>query len=224
MTDPANQEMQVERYLANRMTDDEVARFEQQLLASTELQDEVELALAIKQAMPHDAVRPGPKVPATIPTRKWQPLALAASVSLAVLTSYLYVDQRKDNIDLRTQLELADQPNANVTIVPVRIFRSSTSLDPNPVADVVVRKPAVGGVVILDIELDSQTREQPNLSAKLADSTEQELASWSIQPGSQSTRISLPVERIPDGMLKLAISGDEGTVLRTHWIEFLPAQ
>lgn len=219
---------QVERYVGNHMRAQEEALFEEHLLTSIELQNEVEVALAMQQALKHDSARPKSELSAASTrnrnSNRWQTYALAASVTMAVLTGYLYFDQAKENKSLQAGLESARQPNTNVALIPVRVFRSAENSSDKRTADLVVRKPPPGSVVVLDIELDSLAQQQAQLSATLADESLAELASWSIFPGSQHTQIVLPVEQIPDGLIRLNLLGQDDSLVRTQWIQFLPNQ
>ncbi len=151
MLKPEQKSDWVDRYLRNGLTTDEEAVFETALLDSPDLQLQLETALGIRQAVLLQAAAGATEKaypPPTLDARNhWQPLALAASVVLAVFSTTMYWQVSNKAGMLQSEITAMSQPRTSVLTVPVDIMRSADSQTP----DVMVQKPEGNALLVLDV-------------------------------------------------------------------------
>lgn len=211
----------IDRYLRNELTEDQEAEFETALLDSTELQQELESAMGVRQALLLDE-----ELPAAVTAEeadgvmaggpRWQSLAMAASLVLAVFSTTMYWRVSNQAAGLESEIAALRQPNGNVLTVPVDIMRSSSERTP----DVIVRKPEGSAMVLLDIEASQAVIGLDRVHVALREPEGEEVYSWTASPDSRGRiRSVLNAESLPTGKLWLEMgSGDE--VLDRRLLEF----
>lgn len=212
----------VDRYLRNEMMADEEEDFEATLLDSSELQLQLETAMAISQVVQmtnehalSDAEQPSPALDASI---NWQPVALAASVVLAVFSTTMYWKVSSDAGALRSEINYLSQPRTAVLTVPLDIMRSASSETP----DVIIQKPAGNTLLVLDVELSPAVMALGEARMTLRDAQAAELLSWDSNRF-ESGRITAAFDthNLPDGRVWLEMSDSQGQVVDRRLIEFL---
>ena len=210
----------IDRYLRNELTVEQEAEFETALLDSAELQQELEAAMGVRQALLLDE-----ELPAATTERadgvmgggpRWQSLAMAASVILAVFSTTMYWRVSNQAAGLESEIAALRQPNGNVLTVPVDIMRSSSERTP----DVIVRKPQGAAIVLLDIEASQALIDLDRVHVALREPQGEQIFSWTASPDSRGRiRSALDAESLPTGKLWLEMgSGEE--VLDRRLLEF----
>lgn len=211
----------IDRYIRNELAANEEAEFETALLDSPELQRRLETAMGVRQAfvLNDELGGSGQAIPLQdLDARNnWQPLALAASVLLAVFSTTMYWKTSNDAAALRSEIEVLSQPRTVVLTVPVNIMRSSGSQTP----DVIIQKPGGNALVALDIELGHATVAADLARLTFRDPQEVELISWasgSVENGRIITVFN--TQQLPDGRVWLELSDVEGKVIDRRLLEF----
>lgn len=214
----------VDRYLRERLSAEDEAAFEEALLESPELQTELEAALALRailaqgsEGAPGQAAAEPPARPFERPAG-WQPVALAATVVLAVLSTVMWWKTGNESADLQRQLKALAQPRDEVLTVPVPIMRSAGGRTP----DVIVQKPQGRAAVLLDIELGLAAREYATLDFALVDPNGKSLLAWQSAPTADGRATAvIATEQIPASRVWLHISDADGNTLERRLLEFL---
>ena len=219
----------VDRYVRSELDDDELAAFELAMMESETLQSAVEEALALRELLTHDAAEaeedgaeeadsmlvPGP------PSKGWQPLALAASLVLAVFSTVMFWRVGNEAQTLRLQVDALSQPVSSVLEVPLDIMRSGNADRP----DLIIRKPGAGSLMRLSVELTPQAREIDELTFSLANASGETLTSWKAAPQPDGrVAVLLRPELLPPGFVKLNISDTDGEPVDSRLLEFLPPE
>lgn len=224
MPEHRSQELWVDWYLRDELSAEDEEAFETAMLESPALQQELETALAIRGALQKDSMpeHPSPGVSDPMPEKRmggaaWRPLALAAAVALAVLSTVMWWKSGIESADLERRLQAHAQPRTDVLTVAVPIMRSASGQSP----DVIVQKPAGQAAILLDIELGLQARQEPQLGFELTDSDGGQVLSWQASPASDGRATALiNSEQIPASRLWLRISDGEGNLLERRLLEF----
>jgi hypothetical protein len=223
MPEQIPREQWVDGYVRGRLSADDIEAFETELLESPGLQEELETALALRAALAQEQDSEGqpgnpprPFVP-NAESANWQPVALAASITLAVVSTVMWWKMSNDTGQLEQQVQALSQPVAEILTVQVPIMRASGSQSP----DVIVLKPEGRAAVLLDIELGLQAREEAQLGFALVDSEGSAILAWRSAPlaGGHATAV-IPSEQIPASQLWLEISGSDGETLERRLLEF----
>lgn len=212
----------VDRYVREKMSPEEMEAFELELLESDALQDELETVLAMRQSLAFEeerapdlvAMEPQPRVDRSA---AWQPLAMAAAVVLAVLSTVMWWRSGNEVADLERQLQTIGQPMAEVLTVAVPIMRSAGGQTP----DVIVQKPAGHAAILLDVELGLRAREQEVLDFALVDPEGTTILAWQSSPTADGRATAvINSEKIPATRLWLQISEASGETYDKRLLEF----
>lgn len=211
----------IDRYLRNELTEEQEAEFETALLDSTQLQQDLEAAMGVRQALLLDEELPardtgealdGPMAAGS----RWQSLAMAASVVLAVFSTTMYWRESNQAAGLQSEIAALRQPRGNVLTVPVDIMRSGTDQTP----DVIVRKPEGAAIIVLDIEASQAVIGLDTIQMDLREPQGQVLLSWTARADSGGRiRSALDVSTLPAGKLWLEMGQGE-KVLDRRLLEF----
>lgn len=209
-------------YVLDKLPGDEEAEFEERMLVDQQLQQHVETALAIKEAL---------KLEQTLCEKtsgsrdkfhrknanSWGGLALAASVLLTVVSVVMLARSGHEVDQLERKVAELSRPQTSVLKVPVNIMRSAVSASP----EVIVQKPQNGGLIQLDIQLNIQSQTQPSLNFALENEMGVSIETWSAVPASNGHSIVLlRSEQIPVGKASLKISDSDGNILDRRLVEF----
>ena len=220
----------VDRYMRDELNAAEEMVFEERLLEDLELQRELEAALGIKEMLKHSGLKTGDVIgPSTskvseiskVTGNSWRPLALAASVLLAVASTTLLWRANIESNGLKQQLQALQQPRTSILNVPVDIMRSSGDGSP----DVIVQKPGQQGVVVLDVELTSGFSQLNEIHFELSEENGSRFLAWNSSP-SHAGRASVVLnsESIPDGRVTLTMTAPDGQMKETRLLEFRTAK
>ena len=221
MAKQTSKQVRVDRYVRDELAVDETVEFEQALMESSAMQQDLETALGLREALllvPEQNLPRNGLLPEFLPGGgNWQPVALAASLLLAVFSTVMFWKVSNDSAGLQNQLDLLNQPRTQLLSVPVNIMRSASSRTP----DVIIQKPLGHSAILLDIELGSAASELEELIFELVDDGGVAISSWNAAP-TQSGRASvmLSSERIPSARLWLQISSGQGRTLERRLLEF----
>lgn len=224
MAKQTSRQVWVDRYVREELAVEETVEFEQALMESSAMQQDLETALGLREALllePEQSLPRNGLLPESLPGGgNWQPVALAASLLLAVFSTVMFWKVSNDSAGLQNQLDLLNQPLTQVLSVPVNIMRSTSNRTP----DVIIQKPAGHSAILLDIELGSAARELEELIFELVDDGGVALLSWNTAPTkSGRASVMLSSERIPSARLWLQISSSEGRTLERRLLEFRQA-
>ena len=222
MTDQTHRQEWVDRYLKDQLSPEDEETFETRLLESQDLQDELEAALALRAVLARESDQ-GEAETIQAPPRPferlagWQPMALAATVALAILSTVMWWKTGNDAAALQQQLATLAQPRSDVLIVAVPIMRSSGGQTP----DVIVQKPQGRAAILLDIELGLAAREEESLAFSLVNPEGETVLAWQSAPtpAGRATAV-VPSEQIPASRLSLEIGDANGKTLETRLLEF----
>lgn len=215
----------VDRYLRNGLTTDEEAIFETMLLDSPDLQLQLETSMGIRQALLLQAEMSATEKaypPSTLDARNhWQPLALAASVVLAVFSTTMYWQVSNKAGMLQSEITAMSQPRTSVLTVPVDIMRSADSQTP----DVIVQKPEGNALLVLDVELGPAVAALGRVRMSLRDAQALELLAWD-SGGFEDGRatVAFDARKLPNGKVWLEMSDEQGRVIDRRLLEFLPSR
>ena len=213
----------IDRYVRGELSEEEECQFETSLLDCPELQSEAQTVLAIREALWLDPQRHEP-VPGKSPeippgTARWQPLALAASVLLAVFSTTMYWKVSNETSNLQLQLNALRQPQTDVVMISIDVLRSSGD---RPVA--VIQKPANRALLVMDIELGVASRQQDSVHSSLRDESGQWAINWTTElRGRDAISVAFFADQLPDGRVWLEISRPGGELLERRLLEFLPS-
>lgn len=211
----------LDRYLRNELSAEEEAELETVLLDSPELQDELEAAMALREALRLDeeAKSFDNEEPANLleGRNNWQTLALAASVLLAVFSTTMFWKVSNESAALQQQIDTMGQPFSDVLTVSVDIMRSGGN-----VPDVVVQKPRSNALLLLEIELNPRGQQLDEIRMTLRDESRSELLAWtSAVHGQDYVTVAIPSRQVPDGRVWLEMSESNGEVFDRRLLEFL---
>lgn len=225
MTDRVSDIELADIYVRNELTGDEEAEFEVRMLGSSQLQQHVQTALAIRESLKLEELR----VESSPPRRgrdhlelgiSWGHLAVAASVLLAVVSTLMFVKANIESKQLNRQIAQLIEPQTSVLTVPVNIMRSVGAVTP----DVIVQKPSAGSIIQLNIELSAQAQAQTSLLFTLVNEERDSIIRWQASPSATGYSIVLiRSEQIPTGLAQLQVSDTDGNILGKHSLEFRPS-
>ena len=221
MAKQSSRKVWVDRYVRDEMVVDETVEFEQALMESPAMQQDLETALGLREALllePKQSVSRNILSPEPLPGGgNWQPVALAASVLLAVFSSVMFWKVSNDSAGLQNQLDLLRQPWTQVLTVPVNIMRSASNRTP----DEIIQKPVGHSAILLDIELGPAASKLEELVFELVADDGTVISSWNAAPV-QNGRASvlLNSEQVPSTRLWLQISSSAGQKLGRRLLEF----
>lgn len=214
----------IDRYLRSELSQDEEAALETALLDSPELQDELEVALAMREALRLDdenepAVKEEP-LDYLKGKHNWQPLAMAASVLLALFSTTMYWKVSNESAALQQQVDALNQPHASVLTVYMDIMRSAGGTP-----DIIIQKPAANALVLLDIELSPQGQRMDSILMSLKTESATEGLIWRVEVAASSrVTVAFTSGQLPDGRAWLEMSDPQGKVFERRLMEFLPAR
>jgi hypothetical protein len=211
----------VDRYVRDEQMVDEINEFEQALMASPEMQEDLQTVLGLRETLllePEQNVPEDRLLPESLEGGgNWQPLALAASVLLAAFSTVMFWKVSNDSAGLQRQLDQLNQPRTRILTVAVNIMRSAGSQAP----DVIVKKPEGHSAMLLDIELAPESRLQQTLRFTLVDESGTTVLSWGgIEIDGGRAEVLLNSEQIPATALWLEIASDGGQLLERRLLEF----
>ena len=211
----------IDRYLRNELSAEDETRFENALLTSAKLQDELESTLAIRRVLQLETDAPEPQRQARAAASRlpfpWVTVALAARLVLAVLSGLMYWYVSHEMANLRSGLETLVRPHAHQIVVPLDIMRSAGEDLP----EAIIHKPAASASVVLDIELSAVAVAAGSLQLMLKDTAGAELATWheTVQDDGR-VRSVFDAEFLPRGLVWLEISDRHGSLLDRRLLEF----
>jgi hypothetical protein len=210
----------VDRYLRDEMSAQELAEFEDAMMDSTELQDELQAAISLREtlALAPDTGRSAPPGHFTgSGAARWPLVALAVSIVAAVGSTALLLQSKSEMRGLQVELARQGQPQADILLVPVDIMRSAGPSVP----DVIIRKPEGRGAMMLDVELGPAAQAEAELDFYLLDESGRVTQEWSAIPGSDGrSRVLLFGETLPSARLWLQVQAGDGRTLERRLIEF----
>jgi Putative zinc-finger len=198
-------------YLADELSAEEKAAFEEHFFDCQECLEELETARSFGQGM-----KDGAKLPAT-PARWWMLLAFAAGVVVTLALAALLkrtpdfpeqqqlAAERQKNSELQRELALAATPQTDIDIYPLNVARESGAVSQ-------LRLPATRRtfVLMLDRQPDPAYR---SYRAKLSDAASRVI--WTregIEPGARATfAIALPSDLFAAGDYFLDFEGDSAS-------------
>ena len=197
----------VDRYIRDELSAEEEIAFEERLLDDPELQQQLQAALAIRESFSRTDLMTDDEVNTSFSTTRgnsWTPLAMAASVILAVVSSTLLWRANIESAELRQQINELHQPRTRVLNVPIDIMRSSGKSTP----DAIIQKPDGQAAIVLDIELSGRFQKADEIHFELREESASEvLLAWSAQPPTDNrATVILNSESLPDGRVILSIS------------------
>jgi len=194
----------VDRYVRNELSTDDEMTFEAALFDSPALRGDVEAALSlqsllqIEEAADTPAAEPNERRPGHL---RLPPLAMAASFLVGVLGVSMWLQRASDITDLELQVAELQRPYSDVSIRRLDVMRSSGSTPAH-----LVRKPAEGGLLVLDVELSASTRDYPKLEVSLLDADGASMGGWrgSIADRERIT-LAIPSSRLSAGEAAIEI-------------------
>jgi len=209
------------RYVRNKLLPAEVEEYEQRMLDSPELQDELEEVLLLQQALQFGKTesvklqdsatwKTGGR-PARI---QW---ALAASVTILLASAYLLVSSWSEKSVLINQVASLSKPRPDVLVATVKIMRTAG----NSVPDSIIQLPDKKTTVMLEIELGSRSRGARSLLFSFESENAPGNLSWVGSPDKGGlTTVAINSEQIPLGLVWLIVSATDGAVLERRLLEF----
>lgn len=213
----------VDQYLRNKLSNGDQEAFETALLESSELQQELETALALRSVLERASEnasasdKPEPPQELLEPVSGWRPMALAAAIVLAVISTVMWWKSGNDLATLERQMQAMSQPLTEVLTVPVNIMRSASSETP----EVIIQKPQGRAAILLDIELGLQAREEAGLNFELVNAEGTTILAWQSAPTAQGRSTAMiSNEQVPPSKLWLNISTAEGEAIEQRLLEF----
>jgi len=221
MAKQTSRQVWVDRYVRADLAADEIVKFEEAMMDSPSMQQELETVLGLRETLllePKQDIPQDDLLPESLSGGgNWRSLALAATVILAVFSTVMFWKVSNDSADLRNQLDLVSQPRTQVLTVPVNIMRSADTQVP----DVIIQKPAGLSAILLDIELGTAAIKHEELVFSLVDNDGVVISAWNAAPtrGGRA-RVLLHSEQIPPTRLWLQIFAIEGQKLERRLLEF----
>ncbi len=199
----------VDDYIRGRLSEAEQTAFEEQLMDDPSLQDELEVALAVRstlqgvdaqdEAATGAGAMPDNRKDGFAPTGRWAPYAMAASVVLAVVSVTLLWRESVRTDELRRQVAALEAPVTGVLSVPVDIMRSAGGRTP----DVILVKPE-SGLVVFDIEVAPRFRSLQDLVLSLRSEDGSEVFSSKVTADRHGrVTIALRSDQLPVGLNEL---------------------
>jgi len=210
----------VDRYVRDELSEEEVVDFEERLLTDSELQSQLEAVLVMKEALKlASEAETDPAEDAVVaPWRnQWSPMAIAASVLLAVVSTTLYWRSNVEIGHLQDQVAALQAPRTSVLTVPVDIMRSAGSATP----DVIVEIPSGHSAIVLDIELSARFQNLPSVDFELIPQDSEAVLAWAAAPaGADTVKVVLDSEVVPVGLIQLRMSDPDSDVQESRLLEF----
>lgn len=220
MTEQGKYDDWVDRYVRDELSEEEVEEFEERLMTDSDLQGQLEAVLLMKEALKlgNESEADAAKDAVAIPWRnQWSPMAIAASVLLAVVSTTLYWRSNVEIGHLQDQVAALQAPRTSVLTVPVDIMRSAGSATP----DVIVELPAGHGAIVLDIELSPRFRNLQTVDFELLTQDSEAVLGWTAAPaGSDTIKVVLDSEVVPAGMIQLRMSDPDSDKQESRLLEF----
>lgn len=224
MVDHARHSNEIDRYLRNELSAEEESAFEQALLESTELQEALEAALALREAIRLDsaAMSSGGGEPDRLlkGTSNWQPFAMAASVLLAIFSTTMFWKVSQESTELRGRVQALNKPYAVVQKISVDIMRSGGNAP-----DIIIQKPGEHALVLLEIELSPLGQQQSSVHMTMRDESQSDILDWtSSVNGQRVVSVAIPSQDLPEGRVWLELADSEGKIFDRRLLEFLAAK
>lgn len=220
MTEQSKYDDWVDRYVRDELSEEEVEAFEERLMTDGDLQNQLEAVLLMKEALKleSESEADSARDAVVVPWRnQWSPMAIAASVLLAVVSTTLYWRSNVQIGHLQDQVAALQAPRTSVLTVPVDIMRSAGSATP----DVIVEIPAGHGAIVLDIELSARFQNLRAVDFELLTQDSEVALAWTAAPvGSDTVKVVLDSEVVPTGMVQLRMSDPDGDVQESRLLEF----
>ncbi len=220
MTEQGKYDDWVDRYVRDELSEEEVEEFEERLMTDSDLQSQLEAVFLMKEALKleSEAETETSKDAVVIPWRnQWSPMAIAASVLLAVVSTTLYWRSNVEIGHLQEQVTALQAPRTSVLTVPVDIMRSAASATP----DVIVEIPAGHSAIVLDIELSAQFQNLQTVDFELVTQDSKAVLAWAAAPaGSDTVKVVLDSEVVPAGMIQLRMSDPDSDMQERRLLEF----
>ena len=221
MDNPKYNEEFIDRYMRSELSADKEAEFETSMLDSPELQQQLETAMAVREALLWDDElgQSGQAEPLQdLDARNnWQPFALAASVVLAVFSTTMYWKISIEAAAFQSEIAALNQPRTGVVMVPVDIMRSAGSQTP----DVIIRKPEGNALLALDIELSHATQAANLARLSFRDPQEVELISWEAGNIENGRIVAVfNAKQLPNGRVWLEMTDVQGKLVDRRLLEF----
>lgn len=210
-----------DKYVRNKLSSAEIKEYELRMLDSPQLQDELEEALILQQALKLDNAESNnlqESMGAEIANRSnWMQWALAASIALMLVSSYFHVSTWSKTNLLKNQVALLSKPRSEVFLATVKIMRSAS----NAVPDSIIQLPKRDSTIILEIELGGRSRSAQALLFSFESENELADLSWEGSPNADGlTTVAINSEQIPFGLVWLVVSSKSGEVFERRLLEF----
>jgi len=219
MTEQGKFDDWVDRYVRDELSEAEMEEFEERLMTDSDLQSQLEAVFLMKEALKleSEAETNTAEDAVTIPWRnQWSPMAIAASVLLAVVSTTLYWRSNVEIGQLQDQVTALQAPRTSVLTVPVDIMRSAGRATP----DVIVEIPAGHSAIVLDIELSARFQNLPSVDFELIPQDSEAVLAWAAAPaGSDTVKVVLDSELVPVGMIQLRMSDPDSDVQESRLLE-----
>jgi hypothetical protein len=206
------------QYVRNKLSPARVEEYELRLLESPELQDELEEALMLQQALKLDESRSAEnKHSETAKRPNRMHWALAASIALMLVSAYFHLTARNESNLLKDQVAALSEPRSEVLFATVKIMRSSS----NSVPESIIQLSDQNSTVLLEIELGGRSRTAHALLFSFESENEPGNLTWTGSPDTRGlATVAIYSEQIPLGLVWLVVSSTDGEVLERRLLEF----
>ena len=209
-----------DKYVRDELSPAEADDFELRLFESPDLQDELEEVLILKKALKLDISRQErrkqPSTAENTGNSNWVKWALAASVTLLVVSSYFHLSSFTETSLLRDQIVTLGEPRSDVLFATVSLKRSSS----NSVPETVIQLSDQHSKMYLEIELGGRSRNDKALLFSIENKDKQTLLTWSGSPDIHGfARVILSSEQMPTGFVWLVVSSMNGETLERRFLE-----
>ncbi|KAA9134109.1 hypothetical protein F3N42_00745 [Marinihelvus fidelis] len=213
MADPGHMKDKVDLYVAGALSDEETAEFELQMMSSTELQDEVEAALALRVAVEKAPGADGTSEAIRATGRFSAPMAryaTAASVLLAIVSVALFW---RSNSEVRTLREMLDTTGAPYSsVVQVRLDSGAMRSAGTPGNVRVIQVPPQDGLVLFSLDVPLELAASPAVDLELAFSSGHPSLDLAATPQPNGkVLVAIPARSVPTGRATLLLRSTNGT-------------
>lgn len=207
------------KYVRNKLSPAEAEEYELQMLDSTRLQDELEEALVLQQALRQDKTVPVAHSSKSSYRFRW---AMAASIALlfictSLLTMNVYYNGQAETELLKNHIADLGKPRSDVVFATIKIMRSADSMVP----DSIIQLPIKDSTIMMEIELGSRSRDAQQLFFTLQSDNHPVDLSWIGSANANGlTTVAIDSEKIPTGPVWLQVSAKNGEILERRLLEF----
>ncbi|RLA50732.1 MAG: hypothetical protein DRR42_12280 [Gammaproteobacteria bacterium] len=210
-----------DRYIRNKLSPAENIEFEQRLLESRELQNEVEEALILQKALRLEKTLINESKHGTYEVNRispvWMKWALAASTVLAIVSISFYFVENAERKLLVDQVASLGQPRTGVVSASIKIMRSADSHIP----EAIIQLPTQDSILLLEVELGTHSRAEKKLNFAFQSDNDSTILAWTgVVDEHGMSSVAIDSERVPSGLVWLVVSGKEKIALERRLLEF----